>query len=124
VFCGGTDTTDRPSTRSVLQLTAQFERAPIQDRAVEPRLLGHLLPRLVLPALLDLDIFLTCRSSTNTTAWFLLISFEDWCRKSFLMLAMRWCNLAILAFTFFQLLENFFFRAMRRCNFANFGSTS
>src|SRR5712691_13571240 len=44
------DTTDRPSTRSVLQLTAQFERAPVQDRAVEPRLLGHLLPRLVLRA--------------------------------------------------------------------------
>src|SRR5256885_7578628 len=42
--------------------------------------------------LLDLDIFFTCRSSTNTTAWFLLMSFEDWCRKSFLMLAMRWCR--------------------------------
>src|SRR5882762_3208625 len=71
--------------------------------------------------LLDLDIFLTGRSSTNTTAWFLLISFEDCCRKSFLMLAMRWCNLAIPAFTFFQLLENFFFRAIRRCHFASFG---
>src|SRR6266566_10036993 len=46
------DTTDRPSTRSCtpVELTAQFERAPVQDRAVEPRLLGHLLPRLVLRA--------------------------------------------------------------------------
>src|SRR5438876_11510556 len=71
--------------------------------------------------LLEALMFLTCKSSTNTTAWFLLMSFEDWCRKSFLMLAMRWCNLAIPAFTFFQLLENFFFGAIRRCNFANFG---
>ena len=39
-----------PPLGLVLQLTAQFERAPVQDRAVEPRLLGHLLPRLVLPA--------------------------------------------------------------------------
>ena len=53
--------------------------------------------------LLDWHIFLTCRSSTNTIAWFLLISFEDRCRNSFLMLAMRWCNLAIPAFAFFQL---------------------
>jgi len=38
-------------------------------------------------ALPDFDIFLMHKSSTNTTAWFLVRSFEDLCAKSFLMLA-------------------------------------
>jgi hypothetical protein len=46
----------------------------------------------------------------------LLMSFEDLCRKSFLMLAIFACNLVTRRLGFFQLLENFFFRAVRPCN--------
>ena len=46
-----------------------------------------------------------------TTAWFLLMSDETLCTKSFLVLAIRWCNLVTLAFASFQFLENFFLRA-------------
>jgi hypothetical protein len=66
-------------------------------------------------------MLLTCKSSTTTTAWFLLMSFETLCRKSFLMLATLVCNWVMCAFTFRQLFENFIFRAMRRCHFANLG---
>ena len=37
----------------------------------------------------DLLMFLTCKSSTTTTAWFLLMLSEVLCMKSFLILAMR-----------------------------------
>src|ERR1700739_1902738 len=47
--------------------------------------------------------------------------FETLCRKSFLMLATRACNLVIRAFAFRQFFENFFLRAKRRSNFANLG---
>src|SRR6201987_4010671 len=47
--------------------------------------------------------------------------FETLCRKSFLMLATRVCNLVIRAFAFRQFFENFFLRGKRRSNFANFG---
>jgi hypothetical protein len=40
----------------------------------------------------DADIFFTCRSSTMTTAWFLLMSDETLCRKCFLVLAIRWAK--------------------------------
>src|SRR2546430_13978772 len=49
------------------------------------------------------------------------MSFEDWCRKSFLMLAIFECNLATRAFALRQFLLNLFLRAMRRCSFASFG---
>ena len=58
--------------------------------------------------LFDALMFLTCKSSTNTTAWFLLMSFEDLCTKSFLMLAILRCNLATRRLAFFQLLEKLF----------------
>jgi hypothetical protein len=45
-------------------------------------------------------MFLTGKSSTNTTAWFLLMSFEDWCTKSFLMLAIFLCNLVARLITY------------------------
>jgi hypothetical protein len=69
----------------------------------------------------DWLMLLTCRSSITTTAWFLLMSFETLCRKSFLTLAILVCNLVIQAFAFRQFLLNFFFRAMRRCSLASFG---
>src|SRR6267143_4661015 len=71
--------------------------------------------------LLEALMFLTCKSSTNTTAWFLLMSFEDLCRKSFLMLAILLCNLVIRAFALRQFLLNLILRVMRRCNCASFG---
>src|SRR6267143_3563518 len=71
--------------------------------------------------LLEALMFLTCKSSTNTTAWFLLMSCEDLCRKSFLMLAILLCNRVTRRLAFFQLLENFFLPAMRRCNLASLG---
>jgi len=42
------------------------------------------------------------KSSTNTTAWFLLRSFDDLCAKSFLMLAILLCNFETLTLAFFQ----------------------
>ena len=69
----------------------------------------------------DLLMFLTCRSSITTTTWFLLMSCEALCTKSFLTLATLVCNLVIPAFALRHLFENFFFFAKRRCNFASFG---
>jgi len=69
----------------------------------------------------DVDIFFPGRSSTNTTAWFLLMSFEALCTKSFLIWVILLCNLVILAFAFFQLLDHFFLPASCRSSFANFG---
>ncbi len=68
----------------------------------------------------DLLMFLTCRSSIQTTTWFLLMLFEALCTKSFLILATFVCNLLIQAFALRQFFENFFLRAMRRCDFATF----
>ena len=47
---------------------------------------------------------------------FIRFSFEDLCRKSFLMSAILLCNWVTRCLAFFQLFENFFFPAMRRCN--------
>ena len=60
------------------------------------------------------------KSSMNTTAWFLLRSFDDLCTKSFLMLAILLCNFETLNLGFFQFFENFFLRLRTRCNFATF----
>jgi len=69
----------------------------------------------------DRLMLLTCKSSTTTIAWFLLMSFETLCRKFFLTLATLAYNRVMRAFTFRQFFENFFFLAMRRCHFANLG---
>ena len=72
-------------------------------------------------ALIRAQLASTARSSTNTTAWFLLMSFEALCTKSFLIWAILLCNLVILAFAFLQLLGHFFLPASCRSSFANFG---
>src|SRR5437660_12809185 len=71
-------------------------------------------------ALIRAQLASTARSSTNTTAWFLLMSCEALCTKSFLIWAILLCNLVILAFAFFQLLDHFFLPASRRSCFASF----
>jgi hypothetical protein len=76
--------------RFVFQLAAQLERAGIQDGTIQPRLLRRFLSGRSTHAL-DLQVFDT------TTAWFLLMSFETLCRKSFLMLATLVCNWVIRA---------------------------
>src|SRR5260370_35259633 len=85
-----------------------------------PDFWGTRFPGFAFVPLFDALMFLTCKSSTNTTAWFLLMSFEDWCTKSFLMLAIFECNLTTRAFALRQFLLNLILRAMRRCNFASF----
>src|SRR5882762_3847215 len=57
-----------------------------------PDLWATRFPGFALLPLLAALMFLTCKSSINTTAWFLLMSFEDLCTKSFLMLAILLCN--------------------------------
>jgi REP element-mobilizing transposase RayT len=49
----------------------------------------------------DLVMFLTCKSSTTTTAWFLLMLSEVLCKKSFLMLAARYWKGALWSPSYF-----------------------
>src|SRR5438552_779101 len=90
VFIGGTATSMPPRhlvlysnwRRSSNGLASRMER-------FRPDLALTLLPGCSLVPAADADIFFTCRSSTMTTAWFLLMSDETLCRKCFLVLAMR-----------------------------------
>jgi len=50
----------------------------------------------------DFDIFLMHKSSTNTTGWFLLRSFDDLCAKPFLMLAILLYNFETLTLAYFR----------------------
>jgi len=50
----------------------------------------------------DFDIFLMDKSSTNTTAWFLLRSFDNLSAKSFLMMAIWLYDFETLTLAFFQ----------------------
>jgi hypothetical protein len=117
VFWGGTGTR-RPPFHCVLYsswrrssngLASRIERLSLDFWRTS-------FPGCALVPLVDRDIFFTCRSSTNTTAWFLLMSFEDLCTKSFLILAILACSLVILALAFFQFLENLLLPASRRCS--------
>ena len=60
----------------VIQLPTEFEPATVENRLIQPRLalaLGITYPERVASAL---DMADTCKSSTNATAWFLLIGVE------------------------------------------------
>src|SRR5882762_1773315 len=119
---GGTDTS-RPPLRCVLYSKCRRNSNGLASRMerFSPDFWATRFPGFAFVPLFDALMFWTCKSSTNTTAWFLLMSFEGWCRKSFLMLAILLCNLVTCRLAFFQLLENFFLRAMRRCNLASLG---
>ena len=117
VFCGGTDTS-RPPLHFVLYANWRRNSNGRASRMARfsPDFWVTRFPGFAFLPLLEARRFLTCKSSTNTTAWFLLMSFEDLCRKSFLMLAILLCNRVTRRLAFFPLLENFFLRAMRRGN--------
>ena len=93
VLIGGTATSMPPRhlvlysnwRRSSNGLASRMER-------LRPDLALTLLPGCSLVPAADADIFFTCRSSTMTTAWFLLMSDETLCRKCFLVLAIRWAK--------------------------------
>jgi len=61
----------------------------IEDGSVEPDLARTFLPGRSAVPVADLDMFLTCKFSMKTTAWFLLIAVEALCRKSRRVLPMR-----------------------------------
>src|SRR6266705_1185217 len=120
VFIGGNATSMPPRhlvlysnwRRSSNGLASRMER-------FRPDLALTLLPGCSLVPAADANIFFTCRSSTMTTAWFLLMSDETLCRKCFLVLAMRWYSW--VTFAFFQLFGTFLLLADRRCHCLGLG---
>ena len=122
VFWGGTGTR-RPPFHCVLYASWRRNSNGLASRIerLNPDFWPTLFPGFAFVPLAEADIFFTARSSTNTTAWFLLMSCEALCTKSFLIWAILLCNLVILAFAFFQLLDHFFLPASRRSSFASFG---
>src|SRR6056297_1576857 len=67
-------------------------------------------------------MFFTDRSSTQIVPYLSARSVLSLCRKSFLQHAIRWCSRVIRSFCFFQLAENFTFRASSLCSLASFVS--
>jgi len=73
----------------VFQHTPEQAPALIENRLVQARFCRDVATRIFYRPFADLDIFDTCKSSTTTTAWFLLSAVECWCRKSCRKLAIR-----------------------------------
>src|SRR6267378_2776256 len=86
VFWGGT-ATRRPPFHCVLYSSWRRSSNGLASRIerLSPDFGRTCFPGFAFLPLADADIFFTCRSSINTTAWFLLMSFEDWWTTSFLI---------------------------------------
>jgi hypothetical protein len=88
VFGGGTGISNPPRhtvlhsnwRRNSYGLASKIER-------LSPDFARRFFPGLAFVPAADADMFLTCKSSTQTIAWFLLMLLEALCTKSFLMLA-------------------------------------
>jgi len=97
VLCGGTGT-KRPPFHCVLYSNCRRNSNGLASRMerFSADFWAPHFPGFAFVPLLDALMFLTCKSSTNTMAWFLLISFEDLCTKSLLVLATFTDSLALV----------------------------
>src|SRR6202521_5158494 len=102
VFWGGTAPSSPPRHR-VLYSNCRRNSNGLASRMARfsPDFWATRFPGFAFLPLLDALMFWTCKSSTNTTAWFLLMSLEGLGRKGFLILAILLCNLVTRRLAFF-----------------------
>src|ERR1700722_12039924 len=107
VFIGGTAIRRPPAHRSLYSNCRRNSLHPWSRMDLfRPDLARTFLPGFSALPFADRDMLFTCRSSTTTIAWLLLMAVEALCRKSRRALAMRRWMRWTLAFAFFQLFEN------------------